>query len=81
MSLESRVERLENAIVQIASTLDEHTGLLRTQGQLLRDIGRYAGQTQGQLLRDIVVLLSNQSDRLKRIERAIRERGSNGHAR
>jgi hypothetical protein len=66
MSLESRVERLENAFVQIASTLDEHTGLLRAQGQLLRDI---------------VVLLSDQGDRLERIERAIRERGSNGQAR
>ena len=32
------------------------------------------------LLRDIVTLLNAQGDQLERIERAIRERGSNGQA-
>jgi hypothetical protein len=65
MTLESRVERLEDAFVSVAETLHEHTGLLRDHSTLLRDI---------------ITLLNAQGDQLERIERAIRERGNNGQA-
>ena len=39
MSLDSRVERLENAFVQIGATLEQHTQLLRDIVTLLGDQG------------------------------------------
>lgn len=63
MTLEPRVARLEEAFIQITSVLGEHTSLLREHGQLLRDV---------------VTLLNAQGEQLGRIERAIRERGTNG---
>jgi len=70
MTIESRLQRLENAFIQVGQTLTDHTRLLTDHTRLLNE--------HGQLLRDIVTLLNTQGDQLKRIERAIRERGQNG---
>jgi len=77
MTIESRVQRLENAFIQVGQTLTDHTHLLTDHTRLLTDHTRLLNE-HSQLLRDIVTLLNAQGGQLERIERAIRERGQNG---